>query len=44
MIAHAKFLLDQVRHARGTPQAGFVAQPLGTGEQAQFEPGLLFRC
>src|ERR1035437_2322022 len=36
MIANAKFLLDQVRHAFGSPQAGFIAQPLGACEKAHF--------
>src|ERR1019366_6826572 len=44
MIANAKFLLDQVRHAFGSPQAGFIAQPLGTCEKALFKPTLLSRA
>jgi len=41
MIAHAKFPLDQMRHALRTPQVGVIAQPFGAGQEALFELGLL---
>jgi len=38
VIAHAKLLLDQVRHARAGPQWGFIAQSFGTLQQQGVQP------
>jgi uncharacterized repeat protein (TIGR03803 family) len=38
VIAHAKLLLDQVRHPWASPQRSFIAQPLGTLQQQSVQP------
>src|ERR1700739_514138 len=43
MRAHAKFLLDQLGHARTGPERGFIPQRLGSAEQQLLQTLAVFR-